>query len=223
MRDNFFHKNLGPVANLGEGVEAWTGYHSSVRPTGLGLTLNLGTCLFFPSTFLNDYFVPLSYCRPFSQVFRCCPVSRALVASVLSLLLKCRFTGWSLLIGSWSLLLIQSTTLEAESCTVQRIMYVLCLGSVSALEFWFFYLWHITLTSVFDVLDLTMTTIFKAILVEDFLCEKFNARNLCALQKRDWTKAKGILKNVRVETTHMAVSRTHKISGFSELPIGVLK
>jgi hypothetical protein len=42
VRDNFFHKDLGPVGNLGEGVEAWRGYHSSVRPTGLGLTLNLG-------------------------------------------------------------------------------------------------------------------------------------------------------------------------------------
>ena len=42
MRDNFFHKDLGPVGNLGEGVEAWRGYHSSVRPTGFGLTLNLG-------------------------------------------------------------------------------------------------------------------------------------------------------------------------------------
>ena len=42
IRDNFFHPNLGPVGNLGEGVEAWRGYHSSIRPTGLGLTLNLG-------------------------------------------------------------------------------------------------------------------------------------------------------------------------------------
>lgn len=42
VRDNFFHPDLGPVGNLGEGVEAWRGYHSSIRPTGLGLTLNLG-------------------------------------------------------------------------------------------------------------------------------------------------------------------------------------
>ena len=42
VRDNFFHKDLGPVGNLGEGVETWRGYHSSVRPTGLGLSLNLG-------------------------------------------------------------------------------------------------------------------------------------------------------------------------------------
>lgn len=42
VRDNFFHPDLGSVGNLGEGVEAWRGYHSSIRPTGLGLTLNLG-------------------------------------------------------------------------------------------------------------------------------------------------------------------------------------
>lgn len=45
VRDNFFHPDLGPVSNLGEGVEGWRGYHSSVRPTGLGLTLNLGRCI----------------------------------------------------------------------------------------------------------------------------------------------------------------------------------
>lgn len=112
MRDNFFHRELGPVGDLGEGVEAWRGYHSSVRPTGLGLTLNL---------------------------------------------------------------------------------------------------------------DITMTTVLKPILVEEFLKERFIARDLHALQTRDWTKAKSILKNVRVETIHMQVSRTHKISGFSDRAIRDLK
>ncbi|KAG0565486.1 hypothetical protein KC19_8G194400 [Ceratodon purpureus] len=112
VRDNFFHKDLGEVCNLGEGVEAWRGYHSSVRPTGLGLTLNL---------------------------------------------------------------------------------------------------------------DITMTTILKAIKVEEFLKERFNVRELQGLQGRDWVKAKNILKNVRVETTHMQVSRTHKISGFSDRAIRDLK
>jgi eukaryotic translation initiation factor 2C len=64
-----------------------------------------------------------------------------------------------------------------------------------------------------------MTTILKAILVEEFLKERFNVQDLRGLQGRDWAKAKGILKNVRVETTHMQVSRTHKISGFSDKPI----
>ena len=56
MRDNFFHKSLGPVPNLGEGVEAWTGYHSSIRPTGLGLTLNLGKWLCVPYTSIKIHF-----------------------------------------------------------------------------------------------------------------------------------------------------------------------
>ena len=76
---------------------------------------------------------------------------------------------------------------------------------------------------VFGLSDITMTTIFKAILVEEFLQERFNVRDLKGLQKRDWAKAKNILKNVRVETVHMQVSRTHKISGFSDRPIRDLK
>ena len=48
-----------------------------------------------------------------------------------------------------------------------------------------------------------MTTILKAILVEEFLKEGFNVQDLCGLQGRDWAKAKGTLKNMRVETIHM--------------------
>uniref|UniRef100_A0A7I4BLH5 Argonaute family member n=1 Tax=Physcomitrium patens TaxID=3218 RepID=A0A7I4BLH5_PHYPA len=112
VRDNFFHPELGPVGDLGEGVEAWRGYHSSIKPTGLGLTLNL---------------------------------------------------------------------------------------------------------------DVTMTTILKPITVEKFLAEYFGVRDLNGLQARNWTKAKSILKGVKVETTHMSVSREHKISGFSDRAIRDLK
>lgn len=78
-------------------------------------------------------------------------------------------------------------------------------------------------TDEVHVSDITMTTILKAMMVEDFLKERFNARDMYGLQGRDWTKAKNILKNVRVETTHMQVSRTHKISGFSDRAIRELK
>ncbi len=43
VRDNFFHPSLGQLGNLGEGVETWRGFHSSIRMTKAGLTLNLGT------------------------------------------------------------------------------------------------------------------------------------------------------------------------------------
>lgn len=72
-------------------------------------------------------------------------------------------------------------------------------------------------------LDVTTTTVLKPILVEEFLKERYNVRDLQQLQQRDWTKAKSVLKGVRVETTHMQVSRTHKISGFSDRPIRDLK
>lgn len=72
-------------------------------------------------------------------------------------------------------------------------------------------------------LDITMTTILKPILIEDFLKERFGVRDLHGLQGRDWHKAKNVLKGIRVETTHMQVSRTHKIGGFSDRPIRELK
>ena len=159
MRDNFFHKDLGPVGNLGEGVEAWRGYHSSVRPTGLGLTLNLGK----HHGFTNESLI---------LAFLCCYFKRLFVTHVVSRYMM-----------SWS--------------------------------------WHYT-DEVYNVSDITMTTILKAIMVEDFLKERFN-KDLRELRDRDWNKAKSILKNVRVETTHMQVSRTHKITGFSDRPIRDLR
>ncbi|CAK9867455.1 unnamed protein product [Sphagnum jensenii] len=45
VRDNFFHPSLGQLGNLGEGVEAWRGFHSSIRMTKAGLTLNLDTTM----------------------------------------------------------------------------------------------------------------------------------------------------------------------------------
>jgi eukaryotic translation initiation factor 2C len=87
------------------------------------------------------------------------------------------------------------------------------------LQLWF----SSKLTGVFCVIDITMTTILKPILVEAFLKERFNVRDLRDLQDRDWHKAKNVLKGIRVETTHMQVSRTHKIGGFSDRPIRDLK
>ncbi|KAG6541212.1 hypothetical protein Mapa_017373 [Marchantia paleacea] len=41
IRDCYFHKSLGPVGEIGEGVQSWRGYHVSFRPTsGSCLTLN---------------------------------------------------------------------------------------------------------------------------------------------------------------------------------------
>ncbi|KAL3700728.1 hypothetical protein R1sor_018750 [Riccia sorocarpa] len=41
IRDCFFHKSLGPVGEIGEGVQSWRGYHVSFRPSSGGcLTLN---------------------------------------------------------------------------------------------------------------------------------------------------------------------------------------
>jgi eukaryotic translation initiation factor 2C len=74
-----------------------------------------------------------------------------------------------------------------------------------------------------NVSDITLTTVLKPVLVEEFLKERFGVRDLYGLQDRDWHKAKGVLKGVRIETTHMQVSRTHKIAGFSDRAIRDLK
>ncbi|KAH8968725.1 hypothetical protein BDL97_03G144100 [Sphagnum fallax] len=113
--DNFFHPSFGQLGNLGEGVEAWRGFHASIRATQMGLTLNL---------------------------------------------------------------------------------------------------------------DTTTTTVIKPIMVEEFIREKLNMQSnesLDRLDERGWNEVKIMLKKVKVKTTHLRVSRTHTISGFSPLACKDLK
>lgn len=42
---SFFSPNVGTEGDLGEGVEYWKGFYQSLRPTQMGLSLNIGTIL----------------------------------------------------------------------------------------------------------------------------------------------------------------------------------
>lgn len=42
---SFFHPNLGGAGELGDGIEYWKGFYQSLRPTQMGLSLNIGTSL----------------------------------------------------------------------------------------------------------------------------------------------------------------------------------
>lgn len=39
---SFFSPNLGSPGPLGGGIEFWRGYYQSLRPTQMGLSLNIG-------------------------------------------------------------------------------------------------------------------------------------------------------------------------------------
>ena len=48
---SFFHPSLGIQGELGDGIDYWRGYYQSLRPTQMGLSLNIGIphsylCLF---------------------------------------------------------------------------------------------------------------------------------------------------------------------------------
>jgi eukaryotic translation initiation factor 2C len=49
---SFFSKQFG-TGNIGEGLEFWRGYYQSLRPTQMGLSLNIGTYLLRLITFLK--------------------------------------------------------------------------------------------------------------------------------------------------------------------------
>lgn len=40
---SFFSPTLGPTASFGDGLECWKGFYQSIRPTQMGLSLNIGT------------------------------------------------------------------------------------------------------------------------------------------------------------------------------------
>lgn len=39
---SFYSPNLGRRQPLGEGLESWRGFYQSIRPTQMGLSLNIG-------------------------------------------------------------------------------------------------------------------------------------------------------------------------------------
>jgi eukaryotic translation initiation factor 2C len=39
---SFYSPNLGRRQQLGEGLESWRGFYQSIRPTHMGLSLNIG-------------------------------------------------------------------------------------------------------------------------------------------------------------------------------------
>lgn len=42
---SFFSPTFGQRSDIGEGLECWRGYYQSVRPTQMGLSLNIGIVL----------------------------------------------------------------------------------------------------------------------------------------------------------------------------------
>jgi hypothetical protein len=42
---SFFSPDLGRRRSLGEGIECWRGFYQSIRPTQMGLSLNIGKAL----------------------------------------------------------------------------------------------------------------------------------------------------------------------------------
>lgn len=110
VRESYFHSSLGAVGDLGEGVQAWQGFHVSIRPGLAGLTLNF---------------------------------------------------------------------------------------------------------------DSSTTTVLKPEPVDEFLCG-YMKKNITSFRQEDWSKARRILKGVRVETTHSHTSQKHKFFGFSSEPMSQL-
>lgn len=48
---SFYSPNLGRRQQLGEGLESWRGFYQSIRPTQMGLSLNIGNPVNFPVNF----------------------------------------------------------------------------------------------------------------------------------------------------------------------------
>jgi len=51
-RSFFSSQEFGPGVPLGNGVECWRGYYQSLRPTQMGLSLNIGRVVLVPNAFL---------------------------------------------------------------------------------------------------------------------------------------------------------------------------
>ncbi|OWM73716.1 hypothetical protein CDL15_Pgr026820 [Punica granatum] len=57
LRRSFFHPTLGATGDLGDGLEYWRGYYQSLRPTQLGLSMNidLSARAFYDPVIVTDF------------------------------------------------------------------------------------------------------------------------------------------------------------------------
>ncbi|KAH9660325.1 protein argonaute 5 [Citrus sinensis] len=64
---SFFSTDLGPMGQLGDGVEYWRGYFQSLRPTQMGLSLNIdvSACSFYEPILVTQFVQ--KYCRDLSH------------------------------------------------------------------------------------------------------------------------------------------------------------
>lgn len=60
MGRSFYSPDLGKRQPLGEGLESWRGFYQSIRPTQMGLSLNIGILCPFSFFFL---FLNVSLCK----------------------------------------------------------------------------------------------------------------------------------------------------------------
>ncbi|KAF7823308.1 protein argonaute 5-like isoform X1 [Senna tora] len=79
---SFFSPTLGPTGELGDGIEYWRGYHQSLRPTQMGLSLNIDVSArsFYENIFVTDFVAKhfrFNFSRPLSDQDRV-KVKRAL-------------------------------------------------------------------------------------------------------------------------------------------------
>ncbi|PPD75856.1 hypothetical protein GOBAR_DD27218 [Gossypium barbadense] len=58
---SFFHTSLGPRGELGNGIEYWSGYYQSLRPTQMGLSLNIDVSArsFYEPILVSEFVVKL--------------------------------------------------------------------------------------------------------------------------------------------------------------------
>uniref|UniRef100_A0A453TD21 Piwi domain-containing protein n=1 Tax=Aegilops tauschii subsp. strangulata TaxID=200361 RepID=A0A453TD21_AEGTS len=56
---SFFSPDFGRRRSLGDGVESWRGFYQTIRPTQMGLSLNIGRC-----TLLSQYMSATSFFEP---------------------------------------------------------------------------------------------------------------------------------------------------------------
>jgi eukaryotic translation initiation factor 2C len=57
---SFYSPDIRKPQRLGDGLQSWCGFYQSIRPTQMGLSLNIGEMGFFPAAHACD-FLPL-YC-----------------------------------------------------------------------------------------------------------------------------------------------------------------
>ncbi|KAG6523468.1 hypothetical protein ZIOFF_013326 [Zingiber officinale] len=190
---SFYSPDLGRRQHLGEGLESWRGFYQSIRPTQMGLSLNIGN----DSTY--------AFPRLLGTIVLQCNVQLSVLGTILEFVTEASVEA-QIMISTGSYLSCSNEHQLVQ--TLYDLLLFICIFNSVDLPYF---------PSLLCDADMSSTAFIEPLPVIEFVIELLN-RDVQSrpLSDADRVKIKKALRGVKVEVTHRGnMRRKYRISGLT--------